>query len=191
MNSLLIVAAGTVILAVLISPASNHEPAASTIGDPRLEAEIRRIYPNARLVEPADVDAPCRSASPGLVVADFNGDGRPDVAVLLRSGRPRPARTEDGREYTEEQFWFVVLLDVGGRLRRAHLEHWWGVSSPGRNALELMRSGVVDEWPGVEHRARRVRLKNPGVVLIYCEASAVVYYWSPSRNRFSKLVISD
>src|SRR5262249_9086775 len=152
--------------------------------------EVRRIDPNARLVEPADVDPPCRSVSPGLVVADFNGDGRPDFAGLLRSGRPRPGRTEGGREYTEEEVWFVGFLGGGGRLRRGHLEHWWGVSAPGRSALTLMRPGVVDEWPGVEHRARRVRLKNPGVIRIYCEASAVVYYWSPSRNRFSKLVIS-
>lgn len=145
---------------------------------PELAVAIAAISPGGRIVGPHDMDgASCgASPSPGLVAADFNGDGREDFAVLLKkSGAPKEPLGPP--EFTG--LWFVVFLaDHIGALRPAAIQSL-AKSRLGKIRLEPHPAGIVTE----KGTNKQVAHSSPGILRRVCGKSAVVFHWSGSAMR--------
>jgi hypothetical protein len=162
----------------------NHVPAT-------LWSEVRKVSPSARIVVPSQIDiASCGpQTEPGLVSADFNGDGSTDYALLLRTGRTRTIREGRGRDKSElSELILVVFTAADSRWQRVLTNRFW-VPSPtaSRYVIKLQPPGTL-RGIGSE---KKVTLANPGIVLVYCEAIATVYYWSGKKRAFESVVTSE
>jgi len=139
-----------------------------------LAAAIKKVAPSASLVTPRDVDetacAPVGQA-PGLLHADFDGDGRADYAALLKKETGKE-KTWEGRTLREARFSFVLFLDDGSGGYKPRVVRRYPDFLPTAAVLDLQSAGTV------RHRETRknVKLPNPGVMLSFCEKSATAYY---------------
>lgn len=128
-------------------------------------------------------------AHPARVRGDFDGNGVEDWALHLRSARPIGTRATGGRTWTMYAHRFVVLLgrrDGGFDTVTITLGEQ---SLPFGLMLERQPSGPVNEVEGGNDR--RIVLRNPGVIEIYCGKAASTYYWDTRARRFDYLVTGD
>jgi hypothetical protein len=140
-----------------------------------LESAIQKIAASASIVRTGDVDqTACQPVGEdsGLLRADFNGDGRVDYAVLLKTGDTGKERIWDGKTLRETRFAFVFFLDDGRGSYRAKVVRRYVDFIPTAVVLDLQPAGEV------RHREthKSVRLSNPGVTLSFCEKSATTYF---------------
>ena len=154
---------------------------------PALQRAIGKAYPNASVLQPSEVDAEsCDPVpkTPGLVLADFNGDGRQDAAALLKVRIAPELLRFDDKEYRRADIVFAIFLNdgKGGYLVRQidKFEHMVPFAFA---VLELRKPGRVTGLEG------SVTLRNPGVMLGYCEKSAGLYYVQGTKVR--EFVLSD
>lgn len=109
------------------------------------------------------------------IVADFNGDGKPDWAGLVR--------TRKGA------INLVVIYSKGRRYRHALLQK--NVGRTGDNlavSVHVQKPGRIKGFPAKKN-PRSVRLVRPGIEFIYFEKSSVVFYWK--ERRFAEIWTSD
>jgi hypothetical protein len=147
-----------------------------------LTAAIKTVASAAVIVEPQDVDAAaCQPVgeSPGLLRADFNGDGRDDYAVLLKMKETGKEKRWDGRTLREARFSFVLFLDDGSGGYRPRVIRQYTDFMPTAVVLDLQPAG------NVRHRETRknVHIPNAGVMLSFCEKSAKTYYLVDDKVR--------
>ena len=152
------------------------------ITDRRLQAVIRQhVHPKANIVSLEDLNLASRGkfqteapdASPGFIGADFNGDGIPDYAALLRF--PRRGSSAE---------WLVVFLgnrDGGFHLRL--LEKFDGL----RDDLYIAMKAPGEVKP--INSARGVKLRMPGIARVALDRSRKLFYWQ--NGRFQRVVISE
>lgn len=114
---------------------------------------------------------------PLWVTADFNGDGKRDWAGTLRTrngGFRIVAIYSKGRRY-----WHVILRSMK---RFSRTDNYLNVG------IYLKKPGVVRGVFG-EEKPESVRLRHPGIEVVFFEQSSVVFYWNGSG--FSKIWTSD
>lgn len=154
-----------------------------------LVAAIAALDLTAIPVEPQDLKGgACRHPRPGhpaRVSADFNGDGRRDYALYLRTAHGLGGDRPTG-EYTVR---FVVFLGAAGDRFTPHLIREWPAMLPLHARIELQRPGRVREVDGGEGRV--VRLRHPGILELYCGQAASTYYWAPRSRTFEYVVTGD
>jgi hypothetical protein len=97
------------------------------------------------------------------VVADFNGDGRSDVALLGRQGKNE---------------LFIGVVSSGQRYQAFLIE-----SSPSPAECGSLEMFLTYAAPGShqEFEGRRFRIDNAGVELIYDEKAAELYFWRDGK----------
>ena len=81
-----------------------------------LQAAIKRLSPTARVLQANEIDMQeCESVpkAPGVVKADFNGDGLEDAAVLLKVSVAKEVKIWEGKQYREAKLMFVIFLNDG------------------------------------------------------------------------------
>jgi len=163
----------TIALLCCLSAWADEPRANADISTPLLAA-IRKISPNAAILQPNEVDAKgCAPVpkSPALARADFNGDGLEDAAVLLKT--------------------FVsgeITIWQGQELRRAYLARpldKFPGHIPVGAFVDLKTSGKIRPLGA----KRDIILSNPAVVLTYCEKSAAVYVVTGTRVK--EIPLSD
>ena len=149
--------------------------------NPRMQAIIRQnVHPNATIVSVENVNPVIRErflnteeAVPGLVTADFNGDGVADYAALLRF----PKKAGFGE-------WLVVFIGAsGGSFQLRLLEKYDGfrddvyitIEPPG----QVSASGSL----------RIVNLRAPAIARIHPERPPTIFYWE--KGRFQRLRMPD
>ena len=155
---------------------------------PSLVAAMTTLDPAAVPVEPADFEqGACRhrTGHPARLVADFNGDGRTDYAMYLRSKRA-PRGDSVAVQYALR--FVVFLADADGGFV-ASVVREWVASLPLHERLELQRPGRVREVEGGTDRV--VTLRHPGIVEIYCGRAASTYFWAPRSQAFEYIVTGD
>src|SRR5437773_10239630 len=97
--------------ASLHASAQQSESPAGTSGP--LLAAVKRLSATASLLQANEIDLrECESAkgTPGLVQADFNGDGLEDAAVLLKTRVSREVKGSPGEQYREANLLFAIFL---------------------------------------------------------------------------------
>jgi hypothetical protein len=149
-----------------------------------LRKQIQELVPSGHIVLPRDVTVEsCGPKSdPGVVIGDFNGDGRNDYAILLRSDAPTSRK-----EGAFAELSLVIFLDLEGRWQRVFMNRFRvaeGLAS--RHVITLQPPATLQESDG----PRKVSLKHPGIAWVYCEAGVRVYYWSPRKGAFDSIVTS-
>jgi hypothetical protein len=163
----------TVLFAVLVSAPLGAQK--KRVIPEALAAAIKGFAPTATLVEAREVDAAACAPvgeEPGLVRADFDGDGFDDYAVLLKTKETGKETFWEGRKLREAHFAFVLFLSHGSDEYKPLLVRRYVDFVPTAVVLDLRSSGDV------RHRETRkpVKLRNPGVTLSFCEKSATTYF---------------
>jgi hypothetical protein len=151
-----------------------------SVGDSGVQAAIQKTFPGSTILVAADVDSrECGPApeSPGFVAGDFEGDGRPDFAALVKIGETGKVVDWEGRKLHETRYAFAIFLATSdGRYNPKRiirfLEYW-----PVMTFITLQPPGML-RGPGDDRRGSAITLKSPGVELINCGKSSVVYYFS-------------
>lgn len=151
-----------------------------------LVAALAALDPNAVPVESVDIDREeCgpQARQPSHLAADFNGDGRTDYAMYVRSKRP-PRGSSVAVRYTVR---FVIFLGrpddrfeptvIGEELSTLPLQTRLVLQPPGR-----IRDVEGD---------RVVHLRHPGVVHMHCGKAASTYFWVPRSRGFEYIVTAD
>lgn len=170
-----------------MSAFTGAQPKQSTLPE-GLTAAIKKVAPGAVIVGAQEVDVTaCQPVgdSPGLLRADFNGDGRDDYAALLKTGETGKETTWEGRKLREARFSFVLFLDNGSGGYQPRVVHRYTDFIPTAVVLDLQPAG------NVRHREthKNVRIPNPGVMLSFCEKSATTYFLVGDKIR--SIPISD
>jgi len=111
--------------------------------------------------------------SPGLVSADFNGDGRPDYAALLSF----PQKKSVGE-------WLVVLIGKpGGGFQLRLLEKYTGFHED----LYITMQPPREIKPS--NSSQKAKFTMPGIARIYPERPLTLFYWE--KGRFQRVKVSE
>jgi len=153
-----------------------------------LLAAIKKVSPNATILQAKEVDTKScgpTPKSPGLVRADFNGDGLDDAAVLLKTFVSSEITIWESQELRRADFLFVIFLNdgKGGYLARP-LDKFPG-HIPAGAFIDLETSGKIRPLGA----KKDVTLSNPAIVLTYCEKSAAAYV--ATGTRIKEIPLSD
>lgn len=153
-----------------------------------LDSAIRKLAPSAKVVAAKDVDTTsCQPVgdSPGMVRADFNGDGRQDYAVLLKTRVSKEVTVSQSNSLREARFSFVLFLDNGRGGYQPIVVRRYEDFVPTIVVINLEPAGII------QHREthKEVRVPNPAVMLSFCEKSATIYYLVNGKVR--SIPISD
>ncbi len=154
-----------------------------------IQKSINQLYPSTRLLEMKDMDLiSCGTLTeqPGIVQADFDGNGIVDYAILLIS-------TKVKREYTDRNERILYLVDTffvvfQGRREDQYepilieTRETWLPSSVG---LAMARPGRFKTWDS----SKTLELKNPAIERYICEQQAAVFYWD--TDKYSPFLISN
>ncbi len=158
----------------LYASAQQQHPIAKGLGP--LQAAITALSPTARVLQASEIDMrECESVpkTPGLVKADFNGDGFEDAAVLLVTHDSTKTYVSGGVKYREATLVLAILLnDTKGGYTAASRETFQD-SIPAWHFLTLVPAPQV--FHGGVDDEETLELRNPGVMLTFCGKSASVY----------------
>jgi len=117
------------------------------------------------------------------VRGDFNGDGREDVAVLLKTRVTDEVKTLEGREFRGADFMLVILLNNGQGGYDVRIADKFSDYIPITGFISLRPPGKVRPF-----RAEKdIVIRNPAVALNFCERSETVYTVTGTRVRQIKL----
>jgi hypothetical protein len=144
-----------------------------------LQHEVAVKYPGAKLVGLSDLGEDDRGffqkdhgdACPGMVKADFYGDGRPTVALVLirKSGAKKKAELVLGHQVAGG--WRTTMLDTSD-----------GAPVP------VIWSQPPDEYRDV-YGNKKIRATRPVIVFAAYESWAIVYAWT--GKDIAKVWIAD
>ncbi len=147
-------------------------------------------FPSAKeIAEPARKDNPSAYAK---AVADFNGDGVDDEAILLKSvrfsGEALWVRLSGGNH----QFTWVKLdeIDWGKQYPNVDLSMGIDVLPPGVYAYGCF-DGAKECNFGPDESRPKLNLHNPSLAYYKMESAGSLFFWSKKHKRFMRVWISD
>ncbi len=149
----------------------------------------------ARIITETDVDTSwCGIVSnPGIVEADFNGDNKKDYAMLLNLGKIKDSGNANDSHpqavKTATMALVIFLSEKNGKFK----------------TISSMKEHISDEVPPVNffiqmQPARTIKevdsdkvfkLGAPGILLTFCQRSAVVIYWNAKKKRLDEIWVAD
>lgn len=185
LNPLLIAGA---VISVTASPISwGDELAAHTEDAQSLQVAISKISPGATIPRADQVDdRECYlTSSPGLVRADFNGDGREDVAALLITRIADKGKVWDGREFRKADFLLALFINDGkGGYRVREVDRITN-RVPAAIVLSVAPAGKVRSL----EKGNESVLQNPGLVIQFCGKSSTAY--TLVGDKLKEIALSD
>ncbi len=183
------------VLAICLTSSDGSEPKGRIAISDKLRQAISRVHAKAEVIERKDVSVRnCDPVpeSPGLIRADFNGDGLTDYAALLRIRGTEKQVLEENKTWTLVEVRLVVFLGQrGGEFTNVELERLSEVI-PILTVIEIQRPGPIREYAEIEHEKRKViQIEKMSIMRIGCGRSAVVFTWDDSWKRFRMITVSD
>ncbi len=109
---------------------------------------------------------------PGIVRADFNGDGKEDVAIL-----------------TKTELLFFICKERCKEIKSASYGGFAGF----QYIISIKKGELVEEFVGFNNEppTPSVRLKNTAVHLIFYGKASIAFYWNSKINNFSDITTGD
>jgi hypothetical protein len=150
---------------------------------PDINKLIKADFPQCRLLQLKDLDhdlhqyfiAHHRSAQPGYINADFDGNGKEDYAVLLLCNDKK-----------KQSIRFVVFMaNKNNSYSYIKIENWSDELSLKNLYLESTKPGKIKD----SESGRTITTKNACFSLNLFEAASQVYYWK--NGKFHYVQISD
>ncbi len=113
-----------------------------------------------------------KGKEPGIIRADFNGDGKEDVAILTKAALLFFVCTERCKE--------IKSQDYGGFAGFQYI-------------IPMQKGELVEEFGGFDNQSPTpsVRLKNTAVHLIFFGKASIAYYWNSKIRNFSDITTGD
>jgi len=166
--------------------------------DRDLQAVIEKEYPGAIVPTNYDVEpCPVPKHHPAWIKADFNGDGRPDHAVLMLIENKEGIGM--GRRY--DSILMVFLQENPGVYRSIpvyKLAESVGEGPDPGNKKSLMLTGTyIENQPAGTIKGlgkegnRTVKLINPGILVVLCEKWNYLWYWDAQEAKFKEVYGED
>ena len=118
--------------------------------------------------------------NPSVVRADFDGDGHPDYALLLKHDGSPNAKFVVLLCSDAAQCRTVYELDVTASIAEMYL-------TPVPQESRVSPTGAIDR----SDDSAGVKLQGVGIQLNYFEKAAVVYYWSKRTKRIEAIETED
>jgi hypothetical protein len=173
-------------LAVLFSaPSPSIEKASWSSA---MSLAIQQVVPGATIVAAADIDmTECDQVpdSPGIVVADFSGDGRKDVAFLAKTGETGKVVKWQGRDLKMTRYVFGVLVENGKGGFSKKLLRRFEDYAPIAAFIDVQTAGIVRD----RDTGKDVKLRKSAVALIFCGKSAELFHLV--RGRVATVQLAD
>jgi hypothetical protein len=145
-------------------------------------AEVISHY-KEQIVDIKDLDSETREfflktrsgKSPGIVRADFNGDGKEDVALLTKTA--------------------LLLFICADRCRELQSENY-GRTADYMYIVPIKKGKLIEEFGGFDKQDNQpptppVLLKNTAVHVIFYGKASVAYYWDSTLNNFNSITTGD
>ena len=140
-------------------------------------------------------DEPLRERSANgytKVVADFNGDGLDDEALLLKSttfsGEALWVRLSDPNA---DHRW-VKLAEIRWGKEYPNVDLGMGIDlvPPGVHAYACFDGATECDWSDRKFRPK-LRLQDPALLYFRFESAASMFFWSKKKQRFLRVWLSD
>lgn len=167
--------------AVLLYTACDSDPvlAARPVSEP-LQRAMSQVAPKSRVLRGDEIDMrECEAVpqEPGLLRADFNGDGFEDAAALLVTSISSKTFTSDGVIYRRAVLQFVFFLNDGrGGYSSVTVDKYRNLV-PAMMFLDLIPARR--EYRNVD--GKESTSTKPAVALTFCGKSAAVYSLTGTR----------
>lgn len=118
--------------------------------------------------------------NPSVVHADFDGDGHPDYALLLKNDKSGTARLVVLLCPTDDSCKAVYRLQLSGYAEVTYL-------TPTAVGSQISQTDAVDTGPP----SPSVRLRATGIRVTYFEKGEVVLYWNRKLKRIEEIQTGD
>jgi hypothetical protein len=151
-------------------------------------AKILKQFPGYHLLTMAEREANARAflvrhsskSSPSIIHADFDGDGHPDYALLLKHKRDGKAEFVVLLCSGDANCTIVDQLDVTGSIAEMYIRP----VATGSLVSQAEATEMQDDTPPVTpHRV--------GIQVNYFEKAAVVYYWEKKTRKIEQIESED
>lgn len=117
-------------------------------------------------------------SDPSVVRADFNGDGNPDYALLLKDDKTGATKL------------VVLLCSADGQCKRAYETDETTYASLAY--LKSVSTGSdVSQTDAIQGEPHPVKLRSSGIEVNYFEKGKVVLHWNQKRQRMEEVQTSD
>lgn len=150
--------------------------------------KILRQFPGYHLLTMAERDANARAFllhhssknNPSIVQADFDGDGHPDYALLLKHHGDGKAKFVVLLCSDDAYCRIAYQLDVTGSIAEMYI-------GPVATGSQVSQAGAID----TKDNTPAVRLHKVGIQVNYFEKAAVVYYWDKKTRKIEAIESED
>ncbi len=166
---------------------ANEQPSRIILSD-ELTAAIQKHYPQPQLVLADDIDWPSCGIATSLIDGDFNGDGRTDYALLLK-GAVKGETKWQGKTLKLMELKLVAFLQDGRGAFQGVILQAFDNYHPFNVYLRRQAPGMVSEPRSLGNKT--VKIKHPGILMVHCETSSVVFYWDQKANKFQEIWTGD
>ncbi len=173
---------GVVLLALSAVDAVSATPEATTVED-----AVRVALPGATIVTPAEIDSKSCAPIPNdptLLRADFNGDGREDVAVIAKLSESNAPVQWHGETLHRARLALALFLDNGRGGYTLKIAKRFSSYIPLATYIDLIPIGTIHN----RETGRSIQLRNPGIALVFCEKSTSGFYFHGHSVRQVPLV---
>lgn len=149
---------------------------------------VLKLFPGYHLLTIAERDSDTRAfiqanlpkQNPSLIQADFDGDGHPDYALLLKSDQSQNAK-------------FVVLLCPDDNACKQVFELDLTGSPEIMYLRKIAAKSRISQTDTTEDHDQHsgVKLTGTGIELNYFEKGAVIYYWDKAARKIGSVQTED
>jgi len=117
-------------------------------------------------------------SNPSVVRADFNGDGNPDYALLLKNDKTGATK-------------LVVLLCSADSQCKSAYEVEETTSASVVYLRPVSSGSKVSQTEAIPGNIPPVKLRSTGIQVNYFEKGSVVLHWNPKRQKIEEVQTSD
>ena len=118
--------------------------------------------------------------NPSIVHADFDGDGHPDYALLLKHNRSQTAKLVVLLCPENNPYKRVYELDLTGDSEEVYLR-------PVPVGSHVSQTDAID----TKDRPSPIRLRSTGIEVTYFEKATIVYYWNKKHKKIEAVQTAD
>ena len=148
-------------------------------------ARVLQQFPGFHVVTLQERDSDTRAwiakhfpkSDASVVHADFDGDGHPDLALLLKSDKSAATKL------------VILLCPPADQCRPAYQLDLGSIE--GTYITSVRAGSKVTETEAEEDAAPPMRLKFTGIRLVYFEKAETVFYWNAERKQFEQIQTGD